>query len=180
MAARAIALDFTRPTGRLSRAASLLLLVGALAAALSVTAQREISRAILHRQSQIEEVRNLTHRKLPALRGEASDTPEVREQIKKANAVLEQLNVPWGRLFAAIEAAQDPNVALLSVQPDTRASAVLLSGQARTLSALWTYMDRLQRSERLRDVVLVSHEIRRKEPGQPAAFVLSAQWVDRP
>jgi hypothetical protein len=179
VAAKTIELDFLYPAGRLPRFAWVLLLAGALAAALTFSVERDVSRAINGRQSQIEEARSLTRRTLPALRGEASDTPEVREQIKKANAVLEQLNVPWGKLFAAIEGAQNPNVALLSVQPDAHSSVLLISGQARTLSALWSYMERLQRSERLRDVVLVSHEIRRKEPGQPAAFVLSAQWVDR-
>lgn len=180
MAAWAIALDFLNPAGRLPRGAWLLLATGALAAALTLSTEREVSRAINNRQSQIGEARSLTHRTLPALRGEAGDTTAVREQIKKANAVLEQLNVPWGKLFASIEAAQDPNMALLSAQPDARSSALLVSGQAWTLSALRTYMERLQRSQRLRDVVLVSHEIPRKEPGQPAAFVLSAHWVDRP
>jgi hypothetical protein len=179
MAAKPITLDFLHPAGRGSRWAPWLLLAGGLAAALALSVERELAQAIKGRQSQIEEARNLTRRSLPSLRGDASDTPEVREQIKKANAVLGQLNVPWSGLFAAIEAAQDPNVALLAVQPDARASAVTISGQARGLPALWGYMERLQRSERLRDVVLVSHEIKLKEPGQPAAFVLSAQWVDR-
>jgi hypothetical protein len=180
MAAKSITLDFLHPAGRAPRWATGLLLAGGLAAAFAMSAERDVAQAIKGRQSQIEEARSLTRRTLPSLRGEAGDTPEVRDQIKKANAVLGQLNIPWSGLFAAIEAAEDPNVALLSVQPDARGSALTISGQARGLPALWRYMERLQRSERLRDVVLVSHEIKLKEIGQPAAFVLSAQWVDRP
>jgi hypothetical protein len=38
---------------------------------------------------------------------------------------------------------------------------------------------RLQGTQRLRDVVLVSHELKAKEPGRPVAFLLNAQWVER-
>jgi hypothetical protein len=39
-------------------------------------------------------------------------------------------------------------------------------------------MERLERTKRLRDVVLVTHELRSKEPGQPVAFALNAAWVE--
>jgi hypothetical protein len=157
-----------------------LLLAGGLAALAVMNIEREIAASIQGREAQIEEVRSLTRRSRPALQGESGDTPELREQIKKANGVLAQLNVPWGQLFAAIETAQHPDVGLLAVQPDPRGRMVTIGGQARSLPALWEYMERLQHTQRLRDVVLVNHEIKTKEPGRPVAFVLSAQWVERP
>jgi Tfp pilus assembly protein PilN len=170
-------LDFLHPAGRPSRLSPWLLLAGGLAALAALSVEREVAQAIKGREARVEEVRSLTRRSLPALRGADADTPALREQIKKANGVLAQLNVPWSALFAAIESAQAPDVALLAVQPDPRGNTVALAGQARSLEALWEYMDRLQRTDRLRDVVLVSHEIKAEEPGRPVAFVLSARWV---
>jgi hypothetical protein len=103
----------------------------------------------------------------------------VREQIKKANAVLQVMNVPWGELFAAIESAENADVALLAVQPDARNSTVLIGGEARNLPAIFAYMQRLERTQRLRGAMLLSHEVKDKEPGQPVAFTLSAMWQDK-
>jgi NADPH-dependent ferric siderophore reductase len=86
--------------------------------------------------------------------------------------------VPWSELFAAIEAAEGNNIALLAVQPDPRSRTLLLGGEASNLPAVLGYMERLERTKRLRDVVLVTHELRSKEPGQPVAFALNAAWVE--
>jgi len=89
---------------------------------------------------------------------------------------LQLMNVPWGDLFVAIESAEDGTVALLAMQPDPRSRSVLIGGQARSLPAVFAYMQRLERTNRLRDVVMVNHELKSKEPGQPIAFTLSAGW----
>lgn len=177
MPVKAITLDFLHPAGRAWRGAPWLLLAGGLAAIAALVMEREVAQATKAHQAQVEAVRSLSRRSMPELRGEASDSPELREQIKKANVVLAQLNVPWGGLFSAVESAQEPEVGLLAVQPDPRSSTVAISGRARSLSAVWEYMQRLQGTQRLRDVVLVSHEIKAEEPGRPVAFVLSARWV---
>jgi hypothetical protein len=90
------------------------------------------------------------------------------------------MNVPWGELFAAIESADEGHVALLQVQPDARSRTVLMAGSARDLPAVLAYMTRLEGTARLQDVVLMSHEIKLKEPGTPVAFQLLARWVEGP
>lgn len=176
MAARAIQLDFLHPTGRGARIGPWLLIAGALAAFAAVSYQRHLGREVLARETHLSEMRGMANRAMPAISPQESDTPEVREQIKKANAVLQQMNVPWSELFAAIESAENGDVALLAVQPDPRNRSVLVGGQARSLPAALSYMERLERTKRLRDVVLMSHEIKSKEPGQPVSFVLSGAW----
>jgi hypothetical protein len=176
----AIGLDFVRPGGGAGRLAPVLLIAGALSALAVLEHQRALARAAQEREAQVEEMRSMSRRTMPSIAGRDSDTPEVREQIHKANAVLVQMNVPWGELFAAVETAQDGSVGLLAIQPDPRARSVTIGGEARSLPALLAYMSRLQGSERLRDVVLTSHEVKVKEPGQPVDFVLNARWVEAP
>jgi hypothetical protein len=171
-------LDFLQADRRLSRLAPWLLIAGVVAAALAGLEQRYLASQMQAREAQIEEMRSMSRRTRPAIETQESDSPEMRDQIKKANAVLAQMNVPWGELFEAIESADEASVALLQVQPDARSSSVVLGGTARDLGAVLTYMTRLERTQRLKDVVLVSHEIKLKEPGRPAAFQLLARWVE--
>jgi hypothetical protein len=178
MALRTIQLDFLQPFGRASRWGPWLLVVGALAAVAAVSYQGHLGREMAAREAQLTALRGMASRTLPAISEQDSDAPEVRDQIKKANAVLRLMNVPWGELFAAIESAENGTVALLAVQPDPRSRSVLIGGQARSLTAVFTYMERLEHTGHLRDVVLVSHELKSKEPGQPVAFAVSAGWKE--
>jgi hypothetical protein len=178
MAVRSIQLDFLQPFGRPSRWGPWLLVVGALAAVAVVSYQSHLGREVAAREAQLASLRGMTSRSLSAISEQDSDAPEVRDQIKKANGVLRLMNVPWGELFAAIESAENGTVALLAVQPDPRSRSVLIGGQARSLPGVFAYMERLEHTGRLRDVVLVSHELKSKEPGQPVAFTLSAGWQE--
>ena len=175
-----VELDFLHAGGRPSRLALWLLIAGVVAGALALLEQRHLASQLQAREAQLEEIRSMSRRARPAIETQASDSPEAREQIKKANAVLAQMNVPWGELFEAIESADEGGVALLQVQPDARSRTVLMAGSARNLPAVLAYMTRLERTERLKDVVLMSHEIKLKEPGTPVVFQLLARWVEGP
>jgi hypothetical protein len=178
MAIRTIQLDFLHPAGRGFRVRGLLLVAGAIAVLAAVGYQRDLGRQVSVHQAELEQLRGMASRSLPHIAERDADTPELRDQIKKANGVLQQMNVPWGDLFAGIESAEDGQVALLAVQPDPRSTSVLIGGVARALPAVFAYMARLERTGRLRDVVLVSHEVKTKEPGQPVAFTLNAAWQE--
>jgi hypothetical protein len=176
MALQEIQLDFTHPAGRASRFGPLLLFVGVVVVLAGLAYQREVRREIVVREARLSELRGMANRTLPALAEKESDTPEVRSEIQKANSVLQQLNVPWGDLFTAVESAEGADVALLAVQPDPRSRNVVIGGVGRSLPAVFAYMDRLEHTKRLRDVVLSNHEMKSREPGQPVAFTLSATW----
>jgi hypothetical protein len=173
-----IGLDFVRPAGRAARLAPVLLLAGALAAILVAEAHRQASSEVRAKQERLDELQRMSRRALPAIEDKQSDSPEVRDQIRRANTVLAQMNVPWGELFAAVESAQDGSIAVLSVQPDPREQVIALGGMARNLDAVLGYMVRLEATPRLVDVVLASHEVKVKEPGQPVEFDLTANWVE--
>jgi hypothetical protein len=176
MALQEIQLDFMHPAGRASRFGPLLLVVGVVAVLAALSYQREVSRELVVREARLAELRGMANRTLPALAEKESDTPEARSEIQKANSVLQQLNVPWGELFTAVESAEGADVALLAVQPDPRSRSVVIGGVARNLPAVFAYMGRLEQTKHLREVVLSSHEVKSKEPGQPVAFALSATW----
>lgn len=173
-------LDFLHPGGRPSRLGPWLLVAGVMVVALAAVEQRHLSDRMQARGAQLEEIRSMSRRARPAIAMQEADSPEIREQIKKANAVLAQMNVPWGELFEAIESADEGTVALLQVQPDARSRTVLMGGSARDLPAVLAYMTRLERTQRLKNVVLMSHEVKLKEPGTPVAFQLLARWVEGP
>ncbi|MCW5620289.1 MAG: hypothetical protein KIS79_04190 [Burkholderiales bacterium] len=174
----AIALDFARPMAVTTRFAPVLLLIGALVAAAAFMHYRAVAGALQARNAQVSGLRELTQRTLPALSDGASASPEMREQIRKANEVLAQINVPWSGLFASIEAAQDEDVALLAVQPDVRTRSVAISGQARDMTSVLAYMTRLEHDARLREVILANHAVKVQEAGQPVEFTLAARWVE--
>jgi hypothetical protein len=178
MALAAVKLDFTHPTGRGSIFGPVLLVVGLLAITAGVAYQRYVGHEINLRETRLEELRGLASRSLPVLADRDADTPEVRTELQKANVILQQMNVPWGDLFTAVESAQGDDIALLAVQPDPRGGTVLIGGEARSLPAVLAYMERLEQTSRLRDVVLASHEIRANEPGQPVSFALNAGWEE--
>jgi hypothetical protein len=176
MAVREMRLDFTHPAGRASRYGPLLLVVGIAAVLLGLSYQRDVGRGIVAREARLAELRGQVGKSQPAFSEKESDTAETRSEVQKAIGVLQQINVPWGDLFTAVESAEGADVALLAVQPDPRSRNVVIGGVARNLPAVFAYMDRLERTKRLRDIVLSSHEVKSKEPGQPVAFSLSATW----
>jgi len=178
MTVRAIQLDFLRPTGRASRLGPGLLMAGAIAVLAALSYQSHLAREIAAREARLATLHGIANRSMPAISERGAETQEVRDQIKKANAVLQVMNVPWGELFAAIESAENSDVALLAVQPDTRSHSVTIGGEARGLPAVFAYMERLERTKRLHGVMMSSHEVKSKEPGQPVAFTLSAGWEE--
>jgi len=174
----AVQLDFLRPATA-SRLGPWLLVAGVLVALVVMLEHRQLSAQTQALVTELDELRGRLRQSRPVIEAGEADSPELRVQVKKANGVLEQLNVPWGELFVAIEAAQNADVALLRVQPDARSRTVQLGGAARSVSAVLAYMTRLERSENLGEVLLVSHKIKLREPGRPVEFVLNARWVEK-
>ncbi|UCH47051.1 MAG: hypothetical protein JSU95_13250 [Betaproteobacteria bacterium] len=174
-----VQLDFLQ-TGNGSRLGRWLLVIGILAASISLLEYQKVSEHVQAQQAAIDKLRGMSRGSRPEIEAGDADSPEIQEQINKANVVLDQLNVPWGDLFAAIEMAQSSDVALLQVQPDARSRTVLLGGGARNLTAVLDYMGRLERAEDLSEVLLVSHKIEARKPGRPVEFILSGRWVEVP
>lgn len=109
---------------------------------------------------------------LPARR----DTEQVALEIKQANAIIVELNVPWKELFEAFEVTQNTDIAVLSIEPDAQKGLVRISGEAKSLESLPAYLSYLQKVSLFNEVALLNHQIQQQDPQRPVRFMLQATW----
>jgi Tfp pilus assembly protein PilN len=100
-------------------------------------------------------------------------------EVKRANEILSRLKLPWNELFASVEGAAQPNVALLSIESDTEKGRLKISAEARDVPAMLEYLRYLGKQSALADVYLQSHQTQQQDPQRPVRFVLGADWTAR-
>jgi len=111
-----------------------------------------------------------------AAREAGAADPAAEAALAAARQTLERAKLPWDELFAALEAADNADVALLAVTPDVARGQIKIHADARHLAAMLAFQRRLQQSGALRHVTLLDHEALR-EAGQPSVrFHLVAAW----
>ena len=98
------------------------------------------------------------------------------DEAAAARETVERLGLPWGKLFAALEAAGNDQVALLAIEPDTKTGTVKISGDSKDYLAALTYVLNLSHADALSHVQLVRHEVKQNDPQHPVAFSISAAW----
>lgn len=96
------------------------------------------------------------------------------EQVRAYNEMISRLNAPWSDIFDGLEEQVEPNVALLSIEPDAAKAVVRLDVEARSLADTVAYARRLGQSSRFRGVELIRHEIDEHEPSMPVKLQLEA------
>jgi hypothetical protein len=121
----------------------------------------------------------MVRHKQPPTAGVATNkrgTENMDLEIRHANEVLQQISLPWGRLFQAIESSSGKQVALLSMEPDAEKYVVKLSGEAKNITAVLNYVKRLSAQEVFSSVYLQSHQIQQQDQDKPVRFALLATW----
>lgn len=173
---RALVLEF-QPRRRSGPLGWGLLLAGGLLAAACLAGQYVVDSRTEQQQGHLQTTRHALTGNSPAA---ASLTPaQTREQaqnLAEMNKVSQQLRRPWERLFATLERLPQDNIALLTLTPDARKAQVRISAEARDLEAMLDFHQRLEASDELSDVSLLSHEIVANVPEHPVQFNLSATW----
>jgi hypothetical protein len=106
------------------------------------------------------------------------DPRRLDDAARRAQAVAAELRLPWAELFDAVEAAADPSVALLAIEPDARRAALRVSGEARDKPAMLAYLTRLGAQPPIARALLESHAERGE--GRRVQFTLIAHWELRP
>jgi hypothetical protein len=107
----------------------------------------------------------------------AHERPETKREVRKANAVMSELDLPWGALFDSIEYASSHDVALLSIQPDPTSRKMRIGGEAKNIPAMLDFVGALEREPALKDAHLLKYEIKRDNPHRPVTFFVSASWA---
>lgn len=97
------------------------------------------------------------------------------------NNVVRQLNTPWQDLFNQLERLTPPEVALLSIEPDTRRDTIKLQAEAKTLDALLVYAAGLEQQGLLGRLTYSKHETNDQDPNKPTrlSFELEVRMPDR-
>lgn len=101
------------------------------------------------------------------------------KEIRRANDVIEQISLPWDRLFRAVESAAGEKVGLLGITPDQKSGTVEVGGEAADLNAMFDYVKRLQRQPSLTRVYLLNHKLNDQDPQHPIRFTVTASWMEK-
>ncbi len=173
----ALALDFKRTPRPWAWIGVLLLVVGAAWLAQVVNTERALSGQIGLAEARQASMARHGKMKPPA---PPLDPQALQQQIKQANAILQQLALPWDALFQTLEATRDKDIALLDIQPDAAKHSVRIGGEAKNLETLLAYIARLEQGHVLNHIYLTSHEVRTQDAEQPVRFTLAAHWVMQP
>lgn len=97
-------------------------------------------------------------------------------QAISVNNAIAQLNLPWRDLLDAIEIATPANVALLSIEPDSKKQLIKGTAEAKTSQEMIAYIERLKKHDFFGAVILIKHEINDQDENRPYRFQFEAQW----
>ena len=113
-------------------------------------------------------------------RGSAAPDALTRADIGRANGVIEELAVPWERLFDAVEDADARGLGALSLTPNARDRTLRFAGEARDINELLAYVDRMAAQSAFGEVHLEGYNTVVRD-GQPVlSFTLAASWQGLP
>lgn len=173
---RALDLDFRRED-RQARWAGIALLAAGLAGAIAAGAQySQMAEEFAQAEASVRQSGIVARRQTAEIRP-SGDLQKVALEMKRASEVAFQLKLPWNDLFASVEAANTPNVALLSIESDTGKRQVKISAEAKDPESMLDYLRFLGAQPKLANVYLQSHQVQQQDPQHPVRFVLGSDWV---
>ena len=113
-------------------------------------------------------------------RAAAAPDARVLADVRRANAIIDQLTVPWDELFDAVEAADTRGLGLLAMTPTARDRTLRLAGEAKTMPDLLEYVERLAAQPALKQVHLVGYSPVARDGASVVSFNLAATWKGQP
>ncbi len=140
----------------------------------------ELERRAADLEAQAWRLERASRQTAPDVRPGGRMTENMVLEVKHANEVLRQLNLPWEGLFQAVESSGGKDVALLALEPDTENRSVKISGEAKNMAALLDYIRQLEQREVFGTVYLQSHQVQQQDPDRPVRFALIAAWSGQP
>ena len=87
----------------------------------------------------------------------AAGNKQKSEGDQLLQAAFNQLVLPWGEVFAAVEEATDDQVLLLTLEGDGRNRVIKIAAQAPYAEAMLAYLERLKSNGKLNGWRLLNH-----------------------
>jgi hypothetical protein len=170
-------LDFVQ-SSRLHRGRGFLLLIAGAIAAISVASwHADLQRKTQALESQMARLDRQATGPAPM---EIRIDESVGQEIQRANEVIDQLALPWNRLFSAVEAAALGQVTLLGIAPDAKSGTVQISAETFDAESMFGYVNRLGQQAELANVYLLEHQRDKRAGPRPLRFVVTASWIEPP
>ncbi len=176
----ALQLDFRRPAASRGRGVGWLALAAAVLGVIAVSQRysdaAQAHDAALSRHEHLEA--RVQDRVLGSgsVRTAAAPDAKTLADIRRANAVIDQLTVPWDALFSAVEGADARGLGLLSLTPNARDRTLRLAGDARSMEELLAYVERMAMQQGLRQVHLLDYSPAVRDGVPVTSFTLAATW----
>ena len=166
-------LDYQRSVKPFPWAGVGMLAVAAAMLALAGSYYRGMNDQIAYWESRAGQVLRASERQA---QGSQREIKDAAQEIKHANEVLNQITLPWDKLFQAVEWSSGKDVALLALEPDAERRVVKISGEAKNIPAMLTYIGHLSEQPIFTSVYLQNHQVQEQAPDQPVRFALVASW----
>jgi len=172
---RRLSIDFKRTGERVVSPIMLIALIAGVLALVPVTYRNYVLARDL--EAKVQELSALD-RVRPTRSTEAVKRVDdrLRRQFLRANAILRELHTPWDELFSAIETSGDARVGLLSLETNPRKREVAVVAEAKTVAAMFAYIEKLQSIPVFSRVELQTHEVQSRGVTQPVRFRLVCSW----
>ena len=134
--------------------------------------------ALIEVRRDAQSQRDLLAMRAPAAAPARFDVAPAR--IVEINRAIRRLNLPWDKLFEALEAAKPENVALLALEPDAEKQVLKIGAEARDSAAMLDFVQALAARPAFGAIHLVKHEINEQDAMRPFRFQIEAHWKDSP
>lgn len=164
--------DFRTPRRAFSRLSIGLLLAGLIALALLGARLHAVSDAREALRWQLA-----AHPPKPAQTRPVPPTAQALVNTQADAAIARRLAVRWQPLFAALERATPPHIALLALDCSGTPGRLSAIAEARTLADALDYVARLNRSPGLTHVLLSHYQVADSDPEHPVRFEFQGRIV---
>ena len=123
------------------------------------------------------QLKQFSQQTLPKSQASKTNIAQVApDEARQLTETVNMLTTPWSNLLMAIEEADMQDIALLSLEPNSKKQLVTLTGEAKNLSVVLQYIKLLQQTPVLSQVYLQKHNIDESDASKPVRFSLLAKW----
>jgi Tfp pilus assembly protein PilN len=152
-----------------------LLALGLAGAIMSATQYQQLDEELAQTEASLRQADSAA-RKQASKKTTGTELAQLAPEIKRAREAAQAIKLPWPELFASVEAARMPDVALLAIVSDNTKREIKITGQARNPQSMLEYFSRIEAQPGLANSHLLSHHLELQDPQHPVRFVLAANW----